>query len=280
MHPRLHETLAVDGLLSRRRHPDLIGRIDAAVKRGELIALLPGTYAPSSCFETLLLSIADWDPNAVFTGVTAAQLTWWPELTGTTVCAATSRRLRRAVPHTQMSQFAMPPDLVIELNGLRVQTPAASALDIARERGPAALDEAFRRGAANLSTLWHAYELMSWRPGNKRLLALLRASRDAPWSALEREAHERLRAARITNWKTNYTIWARGRRYYADIAFPGSKLDVELDGWRYHSDRNSFSNDRARDVDLQLAGWRVLHFTSATIDQMVPAVREALADRH
>ena len=44
----LNDALAADGILSRRLHPALIGRIDAAVKRGELVPLFPGTYAPAN----------------------------------------------------------------------------------------------------------------------------------------------------------------------------------------------------------------------------------------
>ena len=83
MHQILQMELAQHGLLSRRRHPSLIGRIDAAVKRGELVPLLPGTYAAERTFNSLVLSVADWDAQAVFVSGTAIRLTWWPDLNST-----------------------------------------------------------------------------------------------------------------------------------------------------------------------------------------------------
>lgn len=273
MHQRLHEALATHGILSRRLQPGLIGRIDAAVKRGELIPLLPGTYAARREFQSLVLAVADWDPDAVFTAGTAARLSWWPELADDAVCAATRRRPRRPVPGTRLSNI---PPLVEEVRGIRMQHPAASALDLARETGPEAIDEALRRRAATPGSLRDAFELMSWRPGNQQLAAWLRNSRDGAWSPLEREAHELLRRARITGWKANYLIRAGGQAYFADAAFPGARLVLEFDGWRYHGGRSAFIADRQRDVALRLAGWAVLRFTAETLDALVPTLRRLL----
>lgn len=273
---RLQATLAADGILSRRLHPALIGRIDAAVKRGELVPLLPGTYAQTATFEPLILAVADWDPDAVFTGSAAARLTWWPEVNDETVRAVTRRRPRRAVKGTALSQTPIAEDLIWLRRGLRVQNPAASTLDLARAIGPDAIDEALRRRVTTVTRLQEALFLMAGRPHNASLARWLRVSRDEAWSALEREAHAILRRARITGWKGNYFIRVKGRTYYADLAFPGARIAVELDGWRYHSDRASFVSDRRRDVALRLAGWTVLRFTAQSLEELVPALRKAL----
>jgi very-short-patch-repair endonuclease len=52
-----------------------------------------------------------------------------------------------------------------------------------------------------------------------------------------------------------------------DVAFPGDRVVVELDGWRYHSAPASFRSDRARDVELAALGWVVLRFTHADVDR-------------
>jgi very-short-patch-repair endonuclease len=36
---------------------------------------------------------------------------------------------------------------------------------------------------------------------------------------------------------------------------------VEIDGFEFHGTRAAFETDRARDAELQAAGWRVLRFT-------------------
>jgi hypothetical protein len=46
-----------------------------------------------------------------------------------------------------------------------------------------------------------------------------------------------------------------------DIFWPQWRLVVELDGRGYHSDPDSFENDRLRDARLQKAGYRVLRVT-------------------
>lgn len=272
----LHAVLRTDGILSRRQHPELIGRIDAAVQRGEIVPLLPGTYAAAATFQSLVLSVADWDPNAVFTGSTAARLTWWPDLDDETVRAATRRRPCREMRGVDLRKILMCGNLFETRHGLRFQCPSASALDLAREKGSDAIDEALRRRVTTVERLREDLRLMPGRPGNVDLLRLIRASRDGAWSALERDAHQRLHQSRIVGWKANYRIRTAGQTYYADVAFPGARLIAEFDGWRYHGDQVSFVGDRRRDVALKLAGWTVLRFTAQSIEEFIPALRKAL----
>jgi very-short-patch-repair endonuclease len=46
-----------------------------------------------------------------------------------------------------------------------------------------------------------------------------------------------------------------------DFHWPDHRLIVETDGWRFHRHRRRFESDRARDAQLQAAGWTVLRFT-------------------
>ena len=267
------------GVLSRRQHPALIGRIDAAVKRSDLVPLMPGTYAPERNFHTLVLSVADWDPDAVFTSGTAARLTWWPDSRFDEVHALTHRRPRRRVGGTQLSQSALSPDLIMEVGRLRVQHPAASTIDLARVLGSDAIDEALRRRATSVRALRWALARMPGRPQNPYVATLIHDSRDEPWSALEREAHKRLRTAGIKGWRANHQIRVPWGWIYADIAFPAEQVVVELDGWEFHQARTSFVADRRRDVALHLAGWSVLRFTTDSMTDLVPQLRQHLTAR-
>jgi very-short-patch-repair endonuclease len=47
-----------------------------------------------------------------------------------------------------------------------------------------------------------------------------------------------------------------------DAVWPDLKLVVEVDGYKFHGDRDSFENDRARDAMLVAHGYRVLRFTA------------------
>ena len=238
--------------------------------------LLPGTYAPESSFTTIIHALADWDPTAVLMGASAAKLTWWPELDPVFVEAATSRALRREVAGLTTSHSEIHPDLIVALGPIRLQNPAASTLELARTLGANAIDEAFRRRATTFLALQRALPLMPGRRGNVALKTYLRDSRDEPWSPFERDAHAILRAAGITGWKANYGVTVRGERMFLDIAFPGPKLDIELDGWTFHGDRASFARDRRRDVLLRGAGWTPLRFTVETLPMMLPSITRLL----
>ena len=49
--------------------------------------------------------------------------------------------------------------------------------------------------------------------------------------------------------------------YEVDVFWPDQRLIVEVDGYAYHSTRQAFERDRARDAALQAAGYRVVRFT-------------------
>lgn len=279
VHPDLASALTDHGVISRRRNPELGGRIDSALKRGTLIPLMPGTYALESTFHALVIAVADWDHYAVFTAGTAARLTWWPDIRLNTVHALTRRRPVRKVSGTRLSQTPLTEDLVMQIGSFRVQHPAASTLDLAREMGADAIDEALRRRVTSIGALRWALSMMPGRPDNARLAQLVQDSRDEPWSALERQAHRQLRAAGILGWRTNHRIRVPWGWVYADIAFVRERVVVELDGWEFHQSRTSFVGDRRRDVSLQQAGWTVLRFTSDSMDDLVPQLRKHLALR-
>ena len=46
-----------------------------------------------------------------------------------------------------------------------------------------------------------------------------------------------------------------------DAFWPDQKLMVEADSWTFHSHREAFERDRARDAAMQAAGYRVIRLT-------------------
>jgi very-short-patch-repair endonuclease len=50
----------------------------------------------------------------------------------------------------------------------------------------------------------------------------------------------------------------RDSRYQVDLVWLEGKIAVEIDGYRCHSSRFDFANDRHRDYELQLSGYLVL----------------------
>lgn len=73
------------------------------------------------------------------------------------------------------------------------------------------------------------------------------------------------------------------RTLEVDVAFAEHRLIVELDGWEYHRSKESFRNDRDRDVQLASMGWQVLRFTHRDIERrpawVIEQLRRALSHR-
>ena len=63
-----------------------------------------------------------------------------------------------------------------------------------------------------------------------------------------------------------------------DFVWRDARLVVEVDGHATHGTRFAFEDDRARDLALVRAGWRVVRFTHAQIAYDGPTVAAALRD--
>lgn len=66
-------------------------------------------------------------------------------------------------------------------------------------------------------------------------------------------------------WNLNTTLLVpqfKIGRYYVDFALPDLKLAVEIDGRKYHSERDVFVRDRQRQRVIEKAGWRVVRFAA------------------
>lgn len=271
-----------DGVVARREHPELAGAMARLVRDGELTAVLPGVYADAAAAlerSTRLAALARWAPDAVLTGRSAAQVTYWPELSGATV-ECSLRSARDPQPGFAFSQLRVPPELVVEVGGLRATDPALTALLLCDDLGGDGIDQALLRRSATLNGMHEALRLMAWRKGNRGRRALLLDSRDEPWSAAERLCHRLLRAAGITGWKANLPVHVRGHDYFLDVGFPGLRLALEIDGRLRHSEPEVFESDRWRQNDLVLEGWMVLRLTWRMLedrpDVVVELVTEAL----
>lgn len=145
----------------------------------------------------------------------------------------------------------------------RTMIDLASILDTAELQ--AALDSALRQRRTNLEWISRVLaERGKGRRGAGALRALIdeyRDTDDVPDSVLERLALELAKAIGHKpqmHWEVLEGDWRLGE---VDFAWPEVKLCVEVDGWVWHSSRESFENDRERDRALQSAGWAVLRWT-------------------
>ena len=263
LHPDLALLLRTRGLVLRRDHPELAAAIDYGVRRGELAPVLRGVYAPPGLARsapTRMAAVCRRHPNAVLLTEAAARLSYWPEVYLSAIQVAVPSPLPRQ-PGFAFTRRKIPPELVAEQDGLRFTVPALTAIDLATFDCSDAIDVALRRRRATLDGMYRALAMTRNRIRNPERLRLLLDSRDGPWSAAERKAHQILRRACIRGWRTNFEVWLEGCQYFVDIAFPRLKLAIEIDGRLHETDEDLFESDRWRQNALVRAGWRVLRFT-------------------
>ena len=254
--------------------------MDAHLKHGRLVRLLPGVYAAPGAADLPLVRLRAaqlWEPNAVLTHQAAARLTFWSTVRLTEVHLATSHRAGRRSGYVVVRR-AVPADLVVERHGLRCTAPALTALDLIDYLGGEAIDVLLRSRQATVQHLQDALVATPYRRGNQG------ASTDRPRvtgeslvstgaagsSTAPRSGHHRLgRQPRVV---------ICGHPYYLDIGFPEIKLAVEIDGREFHTAAADFERDRWRQNDLVNAGWRVLRFTARMLEEAPQLVLSVITE--
>lgn len=206
------------------------------------------------------------DPDAVITGRAAAALTWWPELQAPVLDVACRGR-RDDRPGFRWHQEAVAPDHLVEVEGIRLTTPALTVLDLLPSLGGTPIDEALRRRAASLEDLSRTLNELPHRVGNQQRRWLLEDSRDEPWSEAERRLHRTMRGLSLRYaFRTNFPVrLADGTRRLLDVALPDLLLAFEVDGWEFHGSRASFVSDRVSDAELGVLGWERHRFDATAV---------------
>lgn len=196
------------GVIARRDHPGLRARLDYLIRRGDLVAVLPGVYTPSalaSRSDIRMRAAMLRHPDAVLVGEAAARVSYWPDLHLSDIELAVTT-LPKPAPGYRFSRRRIPPELILHRDGLRCTDPALTAIDLATFACADAIDVALRTRAATLEGMYSALRQTPNRWGNADRRRLLLDSRNEPWSAAERRAHRDLRAARLTGWQTNWPV--------------------------------------------------------------------------
>ncbi len=253
--------------MRRSDHPELIHSLDDALKHGRIVAPFRSVYidaARSGCLLTRARALQLADPDAVVCGVTAAHIVGWGGIEEPEALTA-GNTLLDSRPGFALSRQRIPRRMTRMFDDIRVTRLSLTALDLVPTLGAKAIDDALRRGVP-LADLHSARAATAGRAGNGYIQQLLSDSRDEPWSEAERVAHRALRDAGISGWRANVTIslgWYRDAK--PDLCFSALALIIEIDGWKYHRDRESFVRDRRRDADLAGLGWQVVRFPASDV---------------
>lgn len=143
-----------------------------------------------------------------------------------------------------------------------ITTPARTILDLCavadRRTAEQAMAVAGRRNLVRRPQLERLADRHAGRPGVPALRALLGGGRPAMTrSEAERRMLALIRRARLPEPETNQPLY----EYEIDFLWREARLGVEADGYAWHSARDAFNADRARDARLGSLGWLILRFS-------------------
>jgi very-short-patch-repair endonuclease len=157
---------------------------------------------------------------------------------------------------------------VTTFEAIPVTTAARTLLDSATVLGFRDLERALSEAlACRLTSMDEIRSLLTVHAGRKGARRLASVAEEGAPAHTRSEAEERflalVRRYRLDPPETD--VWVAG--YRVDFLWRRQKLVVEIDGFAFHSSRESFEADRRRDAALMAAGLRVLRFTWRQLTQ-------------
>ena len=195
-------------------------------------------------------------------------------------------RSRAPWPGAVVHRRDLPPDDVVERDGLRLTTPLRTVLDLARslplEHAVAAADSALRQGLLTQEERGAAVGALPAAPGGARVSRVVSLVDPSSGSVLESVCRVLFVLAGLPAPQTQHSVRGADGRLLGrvDFAWPEHRLVVETDGFAFHADRLSYRADRRRTNALVVAGWRVLRFSWEDVvhdpSHVVAVVRKAL----
>lgn len=149
------------------------------------------------------------------------------------------------------------PDITRQL-GIRVTSPARTVLDnaprLSGKRLSRFVNDALRTPYLHVPDLADVLNRNPNHPGTKRVLPYVQKPTNSP---LEDDFLEFAKRYGLPTPTTNTHLLG----YEIDVFYPRERLIVEVDGYEFHSDRDSFERDRKRDVVMLAAGVATVRIT-------------------
>ena len=111
--------------------------------------------------------------------------------------------------------------------------------------------------------------------GGAALGAILDAGVSPSRSRSEARVSRHLRAAGLRDPEVNVRVLG----HEVDFLWREEKVILEIDTYDFHADVVAFERDRARDLELENAGYQVIRATEEQVPQATPRIAAALATR-
>ena len=196
------------------------------------------------------------------------------------VTAPSGKRSRRGL-RLHRARNLLPQDHTV-IDRIPVTSLARTLLDLAAVLKPLDLQRAYERAEqlqiVDRRAITELLTRSNGHRGSAPLAALLTYDPTAAATAiseLERLFLDLLRARGIPMPDTNVLVDG----YLVDACWPGAHLVVELDGYEFHNDRETFESDRRRWTTLRSKGHDVLVFTYRHVTEDPDWVVATVTDR-
>jgi very-short-patch-repair endonuclease len=213
----------------------------------------------------------------------AAEWYGWPLLNPPTSIELVVPRRRKPTPWpgARIIRPQLHSSEIVRIRDVPATKPLRTAVDLALHLpiadALAVLDGACRLGGVSTRALRRELRLLG-RPKAALLADLVNPARASVYESL---FFWLMHQAQIPEPRCQFEV-RRGMVLIAraDFAWASRRVIVEVDGYKYHSDRAAFQEDRTRQNALVNAGWRVLRFTVADLllrpGKVIAEVRAAL----
>ncbi|HUA43593.1 MAG TPA: type IV toxin-antitoxin system AbiEi family antitoxin domain-containing protein [Solirubrobacteraceae bacterium] len=240
------------------------------VRIGRLIPVYAGVYAVGSVNDTpvarAMAAVLACGERAVLSHGSAATLwgfdKYW-ELPFELI-APVERRHKGIMVHRSRTLVAE--DMTRQL-GVPVTTPERTALDIAPRltdrRLTRVVNDARHAGFLHLNDLADVLDRNPHHRGTKRLRRFVDNPRNPTRSPLEDDFLAFAGQYGLPAPVTNTHVLG----YEVDVLYPVERVIVEIDGYPFHSDRDSFERDRDRDADMLAADHLTVRVTKERLNQ-------------
>ncbi len=186
---------------------------------------------------------------------------------------------RRSRPGLCVHRCRLGAGEVTHHEALAITEPARTLLDLAALLAAPALEQAVVRAETlrllDLTALLRLVDRYPRRAGTPVLRAVL-AQWDPASSPGRSELEERFLLLCHGSGLPRPTVNTVVEGIEVDFAWRARRLVVEVDGFAFHRSPAAFERDRARDVILVLAGWRVLRFSWMQVTRDPGAVAGAV----
>ena len=249
--------------------------VDRRVVSGEWIAVDHCVYrfavTPESWHQRVLAACLAGP--AVASHRTGVVLIGVPGFSGTAVEVTSQRHRRRKSPDVIWHEsFHLDPVDITHVAGIPTTTAARTLVDLATVLDDTGLlavcNELLRRRLTSVAETVEVLDrLGARRHGAGRVRRVLdRRAADTggiPESPLETEFEELLRRFALPTAVRQHVV-VDGGEFVArlDFAYPDLRVDLEVDGARWHSADAAQARDHRRDAHLARLGWTVLRFTA------------------